>query len=260
MRQGRRIGVIIPALNEQDAIGRVIADIPSWVDDIVVADNGSIDGTAREARIAGARVVTEPERGYGAACQRGLQALETVDVVVFIDGDFSDDPRQLASLVDPILSGAAEFVIGSRVIGHAERGALLPQQRFGNWLACRLMKYFFGAPYSDLGPFRAITTDALKDLAMEDRAFGWTVEMQIKAARSGLRAIEIPVNYRRRIGTSKISGTVRGTLLASLTILTVIARLARATPQTITGNVDKRRPHSMDDATPGAAQPRRPRT
>lgn len=224
MRDGKRIGVIIPALNEENAIGRVIADIPAWVDEIVVADNGSSDATVFEARKAGARVVSEPERGYGAACQRGLQALEAADVVVFVDGDYSDDPRQMRLLVDPILSGAADLVIGSRVMGRAERGALLPQQRFGNWLACLLMRYFFGASYSDLGPFRAIRADALERLAMQDRAFGWTVEMQVKAAREGIAAIEVPVSYRRRIGVSKISGTVRGTILAGLTILRIIVR------------------------------------
>lgn len=228
MRDGRHIGVIIPALNEERAIGRVVADIPTWVDEIIVADNGSSDATITEAQKSGARVVTERERGYGAACQRGLRALQAADVVVFLDGDYSDDPREMDNLVDPILSDAADFVVGSRVKSQAERGALLPQQRFGNWLACRLMRYFFGASYSDLGPFRAIRLDALKQLAMQDRAFGWTVEMQIKAAQSGLRTVEVPVSYRRRIGVSKISGTIRGTVLAGLTILRVIARAAQS--------------------------------
>lgn len=228
MRDGRRIGVIIPALNEEHGIGRVIADIPTWVDDVVVVDNGSSDATAFEAEKARARVVAEPERGYGAACQRGLRALKSADVIVFVDGDYSDDPRQMRSLVDPILSGTADLVIGSRILGRVERGALLPQQRFGNWLACRMMRYFFGASYSDLGPFRAIRAAALEQLAMEDRAFGWTVEMQVKAARLGIAAIEVPVNYRRRIGVSKISGTVRGTILAGLTILRIIIKFRNA--------------------------------
>ncbi|WP_072376465.1 glycosyltransferase family 2 protein [Hyphomicrobium sp. NDB2Meth4] len=228
MRDGRRIGVIIPALNEENAIGLVIGDIPAWVDEIVVADNGSGDATVFEASKAGARVVSELERGYGAACQRGLQALEAADVVVFVDGDYSDDPRQMSLLVDPILSGTADLVIGSRVMGRVERGALLPQQRFGNWLACRLMRYFFGASYSDLGPFRAIRAGALENLAMQDRAFGWTVEMQVKAARTGIATMEVPVSYRRRIGVSKISGTVCGTILAGLTILRVIFKFRHA--------------------------------
>ncbi|MFA5950089.1 MAG: glycosyltransferase family 2 protein [Hyphomicrobium sp.] len=234
MRDGQRIGVVIPALNEEKAIGRVIADIPAWVDEIVVADNGSSDATIEVAETAGARVVSEPERGYGAACQRGIAALGAADVIVFLDADYSDDPREMTSLVDPILRGAAELVIGSRVTGEAQRGALLPQQRFGNWLACRLMRYFFGVSYSDLGPFRAIRADALQRLDMKDRAFGWTVEMQVKAAQLRLRSTEVPVSYRRRIGVSKISGTVRGTILAGVTILSVIGRSSRATPAPMT--------------------------
>lgn len=224
MRHGQRVGVIIPALNEENAIGRVIGDIPEWVDEIVVADNGSSDATVSEAWRAGARVVSELERGYGAACQRGLRALEAADVVVFLDGDFSDDPREMERIVDPITLGTADLVIGSRVLGQAEPGSLLPQQRFGNWLACHLIWRMFGASYSDLGPFRAIRGDALEALEMRDRDFGWTVEMQVKAAQNGLRAVEVPVSYRRRIGVSKISGTVRGTILAGITILRVIFR------------------------------------
>lgn len=223
-------------MDEEDAIGRVLDDIPAWVDEIIVADNGSSDATISRAQAAGARVVTESERGYGAACQRGLRALGAVDVVVFLDGDYSENPREIDRLVDPILSGAADFVIGSRVMGRVEHGALLPQQRFGNWLACWLMRKFFGAAYSDLGPFRAICADELEKLGMEDRAFGWTVEMQIRAARSRLRTLEVPVSYRRRIGVSKISGTLRGSILAGLTILRVIARFARARPQPMSDN------------------------
>jgi len=231
MRRDHRIGVVIPALNEEKAIGRVIADIPAWVDEIIIADNGSSDATVAVARSAGACVVTELERGYGAACQRGLWALGAVDVVVFLDADYSDDPREMGALVDPILSDAADFVIGSRVSGQSERGALLPQQRFGNWLACRLMRHLFGVSYTDLGPFRAIRFQALQRLAMKDRAFGWTIEMQIKAAQQGLLTLEVPVSYRRRIGVSKISGTVRGTIKAGFTILRIIGRSARIIPQ-----------------------------
>jgi glycosyltransferase involved in cell wall biosynthesis len=225
MRHGQRIGVVIPALDEERAIGRVIADIPAWADAIVVADNGSRDATPKVAAAAGAKVVHEAERGYGAACQAGLRALEPVDIVVFLDGDYSDHPEEMAALVDPIARGEAELVIGSRV-GRAAHGALTIQQRFGNWLACRLMRGIWGVPWSDLGPFRAIRREALERLAMADRNYGWTVEMQIKAAQTGMAALEVPVSYRPRIGVSKVSGTVRGTVLAGYTILSVIARSA----------------------------------
>jgi glycosyltransferase involved in cell wall biosynthesis len=226
MRNGKRVGVVIPALNEEQAIGRVIGDIPSWVDDIVVADNGSHDRTAVAALAAGARIVTEYERGYGAACQAGIAELRSPDIVVFLDGDYSDRPQEMEALIDPIATGHADFVVGSRVRGQRERGALTPQQRFGNWLACRLIWRFWGTPCSDLGPFRAIRADALQSLDIKDRAFGWTVEMQLKAAERGLRYSEVPVSYRARIGASKISGTLRGSLLAGTTILAVIARTA----------------------------------
>jgi len=226
MRKDQRIGVVIPALNEEQAIGRVIADIPDWVDEIVVADNGSHDTTAAAAQSAGARVVTESQRGYGAACQAGVQALQAPDIVVFLDGDYSDRPQEMAALVDPIVAGAADFVVGSRVRGVRERGALSPQQRFGNWLACRLIGRFWGTACSDLGPFRAIRADALKKLNLEDRAYGWTVEMQLKAAEAGLKYLEVPVSYRARIGASKISGTIYGSMMAGVTILSVIARTA----------------------------------
>ena len=226
MRHGKRIGVVIPALDEEDAIGRVIAAIPDWVDEIVVADNGSSDHTAIAAEVAGAHVTIEPIRGYGAACQAGIKALPPVDIVVFLDGDYSDYPEDMHLLVDPILASEADFVVGSRVLGTAQKGALTPQQRFGNWLACRLMRLFFGARFTDLGPFRAIRAETLEALEMHDRAYGWTVEMQIKAVRSCLSIKEVPVRYRPRIGVSKISGTVRGTLLAGYTILSVIARSA----------------------------------
>ena len=228
MRHGQRIGVVIPALDEERAIGRVLADIPDWVDTIVVADNGSRDKTAAVAKSAGATVISEPERGYGAACQSGIKALGPVDIVVFLDGDYSDHPGEMAALVDPIIAGEAALVIGSRVRGDLRPGALTPQQRFGNWLACRLIKTFWGVTYSDLGPFRAIRATALHSLGMRDRNYGWTVEMQIKASQHGLPSLEVPVSYRPRIGVSKVSGTLKGTVMAGIVILTVIARAAVA--------------------------------
>jgi glycosyltransferase involved in cell wall biosynthesis len=224
MRDGRRIDVIIPALNEADAITRVIADIPAWVDDIVVVDNGSSDATADNARAAGATVLCEPERGYGAACLAGINRCRDADIIVFLDGDYSDYPQELEGLIAPILSGKCDFVVGSRAQGKAERGALTPQQRFGNWLACKLMNFFWRTCYSDLGPFRAIDARALRQLEMQDRTYGWTIEMQIKAALAGLEIAEVPVSYRPRIGVSKISGTVKGTVMAGIKILGMVAR------------------------------------
>ena len=226
MRLGKTVSVIIPALDEEAAIGKVIIAIPDWVDEIIVADNGSRDRTRQRAEEAGAKVVVEPARGYGAACLAGMTALRPSDIVVFLDGDFSDDPSAMALLVDPIASGSVDFVIGSRVGPQVMPGSLTPQQRFGNVLACWLIKQLFGVSYSDLGPFRAIRATSLRDLAMTDRAYGWTVEMQIKAALSGLSHLDVPVSYRPRIGKSKISGTVRGVVMAGATILTVIARHA----------------------------------
>lgn len=222
MRDGAVIAVVIPALNEEQAIGKVLVAIPRWVDDVVVVDNGSTDGTARVVRTKGARLVIEPERGYGAACQAGVRALRASDVVVFLDGDFSDLPEEMERLVDPIVAGRADLVIGSRVTGPSEAGALSAQQRFGNWLACRLMRWFWDARYTDLGPFRAIGRAALERLDMRDRGFGWTIEMQIKGVRSGLRVQEVPVSYRRRIGVSKISGTLSGAVQAGFKIMFVI--------------------------------------
>lgn len=224
MIDGCRVGVVIPALNEEHAIGRVIADIPGWVDQIVVADNASTDRTADAASKAGAFVISEPERGYGAACQKGISALRDVDVVVFIDGDYSDVPYEMGLLVAPIVSRRADLVIGSRVLGNAETGALTPQQIFGNRLSCWLMARLYSVRFTDLGPFRAIRMTSLSALGMRDRNYGWTVEMQIKAARFGMAVIEVPVSYRRRVGISKISGTLKGSILAGVTILSVIAR------------------------------------
>ncbi len=222
MRNGRRIGVIIPALNEEEAISKVIEAVPDWVDCIVVADNGSQDRTGEVARKSGARVVREDERGYGAACLAGLLTLPSSDIIVFLDGDYSDHPEDMEQIIGPILRGGADLVIGSRVLGGAERGSLTPQQLFGNWLATRLIRLIWGIQFSDLGPFRAIRDDALRMLEMEDRNFGWTVEMQVKAAKAGLKCVEVPVRYRKRIGVSKVSGTLSGTVKAGTKILAVI--------------------------------------
>lgn len=221
--------MIIPALNEQDAIVHVLQAIPSTVTDIIVVDNGSTDDTPKRAAEAGARVVAEPQRGYGQACLRGMAALrDGTDIVVFLDGDFSDDPTQMNDLLAPIQSGRADLVIGSRVLGERQPGALLPQARFGNALATFLIGALYGVSYTDLGPFRAIRHDALMSLGMNDRDFGWTVEMQVKAARQRLRGVEVPVSYRKRhAGTSKVTGTLSGTFLAGWKILSTIFRNAR---------------------------------
>jgi len=217
------IDVVIPAYNEQDAIGNVIADIPQrLVRDIWVVDNGSTDDTATRAARAGARVVRQPQRGYGRACLAGIAALRRPDIVVFLDGDYSDFPGEMADLVQPLVSGRADLVIGSRTLGRAGPGALLPQARFGNWLATRLIRSLFGVRFSDLGPFRAVRFAALVGLQMKDETFGWTVEMQVKAAMAGLPAAEISVSYRKRIGVSKVTGTVSGTIRAGYRILTTI--------------------------------------
>ncbi len=226
MRHGATVSVIIPALNEEQSIGKVISAIPSWVDDIVVGDNGSTDRTAEVARTHGARVASEPRRGYGSACLAGMAALSDPDVVVFLDGDFSDHPEEMGLLVDPIVGGEADMVIGSRLLGERQVGALTPQARLGNWLACLLMRLFWRRTYTDLGPFRAIRHAALEGLRMRDPDYGWTVEMQVKAARRGLRVREVPVSYRRRTGKSKVSGTVRGVVGAGTKILWTIFQAA----------------------------------
>ena len=221
------IAVVIPALDEEQAIGKVLREIPEGASQVVVVDNGSRDRTAEVARGLGAEVVAEPRRGYGQACLTGIAQLDRPDIVVFLDGDYSDYPEEMSTLVAPLLTGEADMVIGSRTLGQREKGALLPQARFGNWLSTLLIRLLFGVSFTDLGPFRALRFDALQRLAMQDRDFGWTVEMQVKAARLGLRAVEVPVRYRRRIGTSKITGTLSGTLRAGHKILWTIFRYAR---------------------------------
>jgi glycosyltransferase involved in cell wall biosynthesis len=220
------VDVIIPALDEEEAIGAVIRAVPGAVRQVVVADNGSSDATAAVASAAGAVVVSEPERGYGAACLAALAhlAADPPEVVVFLDGDGSDDPTELDELLAPLTEGA-QLVIGSRTRGRSEPGSLTAPQRVGNALACRWIRWVYGERFSDLGPFRAIRWSALDALGMQDRNWGWTVEMQLAAARQKLRCAEVPVRYRnRRGGRSKVSGTIRGSVSAGAKILWLLAR------------------------------------
>ncbi len=225
-RPGQRVVAIIPAHNEEQSIFRVVQDIPkSLVSQVIVVDNGSVDQTAAIAAGAGADVVTEPRKGYGYACLAGIErALQhDASVLVFLDGDYSDYPQDMTDLLTKIHQGY-DLVIGSRIIGERERGALLPQAVFGNWLATRLIRLFWGYRFTDLGPFRAVRTTALQKMSMADPTYGWTVEMQIKAAKLRLRCTEVPVRYRKRIGKSKVTGTVSGTVKASAKILSTIFR------------------------------------
>ena len=226
MRSEQKIGVLIPALNEEKAIARVIQDIPDWVDRVVVVDNGSSDDTSKVAAALNVDVTREPQRGYGAACLTGIARLQDMDMIVFLDGDYSDYPEEMVMLVDPIIEGKSDLVIGSRTSGQSQSGSLTLQQIAGNWLACRLMNLIWSTHYTDLGPFRAIRTSTLEKLEMKDRGYGWTIEMQIKSALHQIRVSEVPVSYRVRIGKSKISGTIKGTVLASLKIISVIMRFA----------------------------------
>lgn len=236
--------VIIPAFNEARAIGQVIGDIPkTLVEEVVVVNNASTDETEANARAAGATVLREDRKGYGWACLRGIAYARTKhpDIVVFLDGDYSDHPDEMTALVAPLLRDEADFVIGSRMIGAREPGAMLPQALVGNRLACFLMRLFWGVRYTDLGPFRAIRFTDLLALGMEDKTFGWTIEMQIKAALAGLRIAEVPVSYRKRVGVSKITGTLTGTLKASAKILWTIARYALNADNTKLAGVVSRR-------------------
>lgn len=221
------IRVIIPAFNEQNAVGLVIDEIPKgWVSEIIVVDNGSTDDTFEQAKSRGATVLKEPNRGYGNACLKGMEHIANSnthpDIVVFLDGDHSDYPEQLIQLVKPIIGNEADMVIGSRALGQKEKGSMTPQQIFGNWLATTLIRLFYQKKYTDLGPFRAIRYESLLTIDMKDRTYGWTVEMQLKAAKLNLRTKDVAVDYRQRIGVSKVSGTIKGTLGAGYKIIYTI--------------------------------------
>jgi len=224
------IDVIIPAYNEEESIVSVINDIPkSIVRDIVVCNNASTDSTKQVAIKAGAIVQDQPAKGYGNACLKGMEYIASKtthpDVVIFLDGDYSDYPEEMSLLLEPIVNSDFDMVIGSRSKGNLEKGSMMPQQIFGNWLATTLIKLIYKYEFSDLGPFRAIKYDKLLELEMADKDFGWTVEMQVKAAKLGFKCTEIPVRYRKRIGVSKVSGTIKGTILAGHKILWTIFKL-----------------------------------
>ncbi len=223
------IDIIIPALNEANSIGLVINDIPkNLVRHIIVGDNGSTDETAKIAQTHGAIVVPAPTKGYGTACLAAMELIQNLgqppDIVVFLDGDYSDYPEQLAEVIQPIVSEDVDLVIGSRALGQRQDGSMTLPQKFGNWLATHLIWWIYGVRFTDLGPFRAIKWAALRKLNMKDPDFGWTAEMQVKAARQKLKIAEVPVNYRRRIGQSKVSGTIKGSLMAGYKILWVVFR------------------------------------
>ncbi len=219
------VSVIIPALNEEQSIAAVIREIPrDRIHEIIVVDNGSTDRTAEIAADHGCKVVHELRRGYGFACLKGIASLDQPDIVVFLDGDYSDFPSEMTFLTDPIELDQADLVIGSRSLGKSIKNAHPAHARFGNWLATTIIRMLFGYRYSDLGPFRAIRHSSLQLLEMQDQTWGWTVEMQIKAIRKGLRILEVPVSYRKRIGKSKISGTLAGSIKAGAKIISTILK------------------------------------
>lgn len=223
MRAGKRIAAIIPVLNEAASLALLLPEMPDWIDEVIVVDNGSSDDSAAVATSLGARAIAEPRRGYGSACAAGVAATDA-DILLFLDGDGSDQPSQAARLVDPVSSGTVDMVIGSRVLGDRAPRSFSLQQRLGNALACWLMRRIWNAHYTDLGPFRAIRRSTLLALDLRNHRFGWTIEMQIRAHRQGCLVAEVPVDYRQRLrGKSKISGTVRGVTLAAWHILGTIA-------------------------------------
>ncbi len=226
-KQEHNIYVIIPAFNEQNAVCNVISEIPKeLVKGVIVVNNGSTDNTVEKAKSCGATVLDEPRKGYGYACLKGIDYLRdkarNKDLVVFIDADYSDYPEEITKLIMPIIANEADLVIGSRALGEKRRGSMTPQQIFGNWLATSLLHLFYKVKFTDLGPFRAIRFNNLLELGMKDKTYGWTVEMQLKAAKHHLKCVEVPVNYRKRIGKSKVSRTVKGTLMAGYKILWTI--------------------------------------
>jgi glycosyltransferase involved in cell wall biosynthesis len=223
-----RIAVIIPALNEEDAIGVVVREIPrDLVSEILVVDNGSSDRTAELARAAGARIIHEPVRGYGAACLAGATAVEDADILVFLDGDRSDDPAELPVVLRPVLEGKADLTIGARVPDRTQAGALPPQQRVGNRVVIWMLRLLLDVSLTDIGPFRAIRAETFRVLGMEHKTYGWPVEMIVKAAKKGYRVVNVPVSCRKRIGRSKVGGTLRGSLLAGYHLLSTTLRYAR---------------------------------
>ncbi len=227
MSAHQKVIVVIPAFNEEKSIAKVIEAIPKdVVSDVIVTNNNSTDNTSKVASEAGAIVLDEKRKGYGWACLKGIAKAKELGatIIVFLDGDYSDHPEQLPEVIAPIIENKADLVIGSRAIGKKEKGSLTPQQVFGNWLATRLMRIFYGVKYTDLGPFRAITVEGLDKLNMQDKTYGWTIEMQIRAAQHKLRSVEVPVDYRKRIGVSKVSGTVKGTIMAGYKIIFAILK------------------------------------
>ncbi len=223
----KNVGVIIPAFNEEKSIGKVLTEIPKAViQEIVVVNNNSTDKTAQKAKENGATVLLEIKQGYGAACLKGIEYFNyqpiPPEIIVFLDADYSDYPEELEKLIAPIINDNVDLVIGSRALGNKENGSMTIPQIFGNWLATRLLYVFYKVKFTDLGPFRAIKWTSLLALEMQDKTYGWTVEMQVKAAKQQMRCVEIPVNYRKRIGFSKISGTIKGTILAGYKIITTI--------------------------------------
>ncbi|EAY28984.1 glycosyltransferase family 2 protein [Microscilla marina] len=221
--------VIIPAYNEEASIAKVIADIPKGLaEEVIVVNNNSTDRTAEMAQAAGATVLNQRQQGYGAACLKGIayarEKKMPPEIVVFIDGDYSDFPQQMPDVLAPIIEQDIDMVIGSRALGQRQKGAMMPQQIFGNWLATRLIRLFYGMRFTDLGPFRAIKFHKLLAIGMKDEDYGWTVEMQLKAAKYKLKVTEVPVDYKKRIGVSKVSGTIKGTFMAGYKILWTIFR------------------------------------